>query len=403
MKVERYTLVAVTAALVVGGVSLLVPGQRFDIPAVDATGLLAASLWATTILFAAATVVWLVLTYVVGRGYDIPEAVHGGETVQVRILTVDAASVVQQTVDSLPEELADVHVIAEAAIDVDGATVHVVPEEFECSAVRKGRALEWGRRHIPCDREYVLYLDEDSIVERFAGLPDAGVVQLREKPRRTGSVLSYLADVFRMGVQLEQRAFARLSIPLFAWGGGIAVRKELEDEVTWDRETLVEDTAFVWAAAQQRELDFELADVICRNEAPPSLGEILQQRRRWAAGNLRAATMLPLHYRALTRFRNSAWALSPIVTLVVVPLSVLGITVVSGGLFALASLGLAVATLFWYLRGVAYYGGSKLAWALAVPLTPVVTLVHSMGTVLGVVDPPEDFRVTEKAGTEDDD
>ena len=32
----------------------------------------------------------------------------------------------------------------------------------------------------------------------------------------------------------------------------------------------------------------------------------------------------------------------------------------------------------------------------AVPPTPIVTLVHSMGTVLGVVDPPEDFRVTEK-------
>ena len=36
---------------------------------------------------------------------------------------------------------------------------------------------------------------------------------------------------------------------------------------------------FVWAAAQGRDLDFELADVVCRNRAPPSLVEVAQQRK----------------------------------------------------------------------------------------------------------------------------
>jgi cellulose synthase/poly-beta-1,6-N-acetylglucosamine synthase-like glycosyltransferase len=199
---------------------------------------------------------------------------------------------------------------------------------------------------------------------------------------------------------MEQRAFARLSVPLFAWGGGIAVRTSVEDAVTWDRETLVEDTAFVWAAARQFDLDFELAPVVCRNEAPPSLYEILQQRRRWAAGNLRATALLPFRYRLLTRVRNYAWALSPVVTLVALPLSLLGFGVVYGGLFAVASLALALFTVLWFLRGVAYYGTRALHWALAVPLAPVVTVVHSMGTVAGIIDPPEEFRVTQKVGRE---
>ncbi|MFC7167008.1 glycosyltransferase family 2 protein [Halospeciosus flavus] len=289
-------------------------------------------LWGTTALFAGTALAWLVLTYVVGANYESPDPVHDGDDIQVRILTVDAANVVQATVDSLPATLDDVHVIAEADVDVDGADVHVVPDEFDCTAVRKGRAIEWVRRHLACDREFVLYLDEDSHVESFDGLPDADVVQLREQPRHTGSTLSYLADIYRMGVQIEQRAFARLSIPLFAWGGGIAVRQSVEDEVTWDRETLVEDTAFVWAAAKRLDdFTFELATATCRNEAPPSLTEITQQRRRWAAGNIEAATELPLGYQLLTRIRNYAWALSPIVTLVVVPLSLLGIGVAGGG------------------------------------------------------------------------
>ncbi|SEA21263.1 Glycosyl transferase family group 2 [Haloplanus vescus] len=397
MKPERITLVGAGAIIVLAAVATVAPWLTPGV--VDWRETFELVLAGSMALFAATALTWAVLTYVVGAGYESPDPAYGADDVQVRILTVDAESVVQQTVDSLPAAFDDVRVVAETAMDVDGATVHVVPEEFDCDAVRKGRAIEWARRQFACDREYVLYLDEDSLLEAFDGLPDADVVQLRERPQRTGSVFSYLADVYRMGVQIEQRAFARLSIPLFAWGGGIAVRQSVEDEVTWDRETLVEDTAFVWTAAQHCEsFSFELATAVCRNQAPPSLTEITQQRRRWAAGNLRASTDLPSGYQALTRVRNFAWALSPVVTLVAVPLSVLGIGVVTTGLFALTALGLGVLTAFWYLRGVVYYGRSKLTWALAVPLTPVIALVHSMGTAAGIVDPPEEFRVTEKVG-----
>ena len=397
MNAERLSLTGVGAVLVLTTVAVLAPSLTLGL--VDWQNTLALLLWGTTALFTATAAAWLVLTYVVGAGYETPDPAYGGDEIQVRILTVDAAEVVQATVDSLPDSLDDVRVVAEADIAVEGATVHTVPDAFECDAVRKGRAIEWARRRLATDREFVLYLDEDSHVESFDGLPDADVVQLREKPRRTGSVLSYLADVYRMGVQVEQRAFARLSIPLFAWGGGIAVRQAVEHEVTWDRETIVEDTAFVWAAAQQLEsFTFELATATCRNEAPPSLTEITQQRRRWAAGNIDAAAALPLGYQLLTRVRNYAWALSPVVTVIAVLISVLGVGVGTGGLFAAMSLGLGLLTLFWYLRGVQYYGSDSAVWALALPLAPLVTIIHSMGTVVGILDPPTSFRVTKKAG-----
>ena len=414
MNTERLALVAVSLALVVGGVATLVaptvvsgpgsaPAQAGATTAVEGGGLASlfgVALWGVTLLFGATALVWFVLAAVVGAGHETPPNEYGLDEVQVRIMTVDAAEVVQETVDSLPDGLDDVHVIAESPIDVRGATVHVVPEEFSCRAVRKGRAQEWARQALDCRKEFALYLDEDSVVESFDGLPDADIVQLREKPRRTESNLSYLADVYRMGVQIEQRAFARLSIPLFAWGGGIAVRTEIEDETTWDRETLVEDTAFVWAAFRELDVTFALSDAVCRNEAPPSLYEILQQRRRWAAGNVRASAMLPFRYELLTRVRNYAWALSPIVTLLVVPLSLLSVTIVYSGLFFAASMGLALCTLGWFLLGVRYYGADHSHWALAVPLAPLITVVHSMGTVAGILNPPETFRVTTKVGSE---
>jgi uncharacterized membrane protein len=396
MNTERITLVVVGLLLIAGlfatAVPSLLPGG------VNWYGAFELLLWATTTLFAATALFWVLLTYVIGAGYEPPKTVHDGDEIQVRILTIDSEDVVQATVDSLPADLDDVRVIAEKPIDVEGAAVHVVPESFSCEAVRKGRAIEWARRTLETDREFVLYLDEDSHLETFDGLPDADIVQLREQPRHTGSALSYLADVYRMGVQIEQRAFARLSIPLFAWGGGIAVRRSIENEVTWNRETLVEDTAFVWAAARKLDPTFELATAACRNEAPPSLSEILQQRRRWAAGNIDAATQLPLGYQLLVRIRNYAWALSPVVTVVALPLSILGVSI-GGGLFVTTSVALGLFTLFWFLRGVAYYGMEDRKLALALPLAPVVSVVHSMGTVAGIVDPPEDFRVTAKAGS----
>jgi uncharacterized membrane protein len=82
----------------------------------------------------------------------------------------------------------------------------------------------------------------------------------------------------------------------------------------------------------------------------------------------------------------------------VVPLSLLGVNMGADGLFAAMSFGLGLLTLFWYLRGVAYYGGDDAVWALALPLAPLVTVIHSMGTVAGILDPPTSFRVTRKAG-----
>ena len=415
MNTERVALIGVTLLLVVGGVAMVLaptvvtgpgqaPAQAGSTTTTTADGGLGAlfglTLWGVTVLFGGTALVWLVLTYVIGSGYEAPPVAYGPEDVQVRIMTVDAEDIVQQTVDSVPDGLTDIHVIAEASIDVTGATVHVVPEAFESRAVRKGRAQEWARQALSTDREFVLYLDEDSLLEEFDGLPDADVVQLQERPRRTGSVLSYLADVYRMGVQIEQRAFARLSIPLFAWGGGIAVRAEVEDAVTWDRETLVEDTAFVWAAFREHEIDFALSTAVCRNEAPPSLYELFEQRRRWSAGNLQTARILPLRYELLTRLRNYTWGLSPIVLVVVIPLSALGASVGHSAAFLAASVGLALFTAFWFVRGVAYYGKGHRYLVLALPLSPLVTVIHAAGTVGGILGPPDRFRVTTKVGAE---
>ena len=357
-----------------------------------------AALWIALALYGASAAWWLVEATVLARGGGVdPEEVEWGyDDVQVRILTVDAEAVVQATVSAVPDGLDDVRVIAEADIEVDGADVHVVPDTFECDATNKGRAVEWARRHVPCDREYVLYLDEDTIMAGFEGLPDADVVQFTEKPLYTGSRIAYLSEVFRVGYQYEQFAFHRLRYPLYAWGGGVAVRSSLEREITWDVATITEDTNFIWRAADEVGVSFAVLDVRFRNQAPPSLRAMTKQRRRWISGTRADGHLLPLAYRPLYYTRIIAWAFSPLVPLLVLASLVFPGTAPGMEWYRTASLALFCILFVYTLVGAAAYDKHPLTWPLYLLLTPVAFLAHSAGALWGVVSPVTTFEVTEK-------
>jgi hypothetical protein len=161
-------------------------------------------LWTALALYGFSSLWWLLETLVLSRGWKSNSTeVWGLDDIQVRILTIDAEAVVQPTVDVIPDNVTDVRVIAEADIAIDGATVYVVPDEFTCDATNKGRAVEWARRNVECHKEYVLYLDEDTLVTEFTGLPDADFIQFTEKPIYTGSRLTYLCEVFRTGCPIH--------------------------------------------------------------------------------------------------------------------------------------------------------------------------------------------------------
>lgn len=358
-------------------------------------------LWTVLIIFALGNLFWvlemlLIAISSLGSGRDAgSESSHELADAQVRIITIGAAGVVQRTVDALPEGLTDRRVIAEEPMDIAGATVHVVPDSFDCEATKKGRALEWARRNVPCEKEYVLYLDEDTVVGELSEIPDADVIQFSERPVRTTSLMTYLSEVFRMGYQLEQRAFSKLPIPLYAWGGGIAIRKELEDEVTWNYSTITEDTTFIWKAVKNGELDFETVPVRFYNQAPPSISEMIQQRRRWFSGGMNGLSSLPVGHRLLFLTRSIAWSLTPLYpVLVLVSLSM--DSLLFGQYYLVLSISLTAFLYVWALLGIAYTRESVRIGVALVVLTPLIAIIHSLGASFGLIAPVSDFDATEK-------
>jgi uncharacterized membrane protein len=385
---------------VIGGLGLLallaVVGWRYALPGYQVV--ISTILWGGIWLYLLGTLFWVGLNAVGMVRYTEPSNSFGHDDIQVRIMTIDAEDVVQETVDALPDTIIDRHVISESSIDVEGAEVHVVPNEFTCDATRKGRALEWARRTLTCNREYILYLDEDTIVTEFDGLPDADIVQFGERPYRTGGLVPYLSEMFRVGFQLEQRTFGLLPVPLYAWGGGIAIRSSLEQRVTWDYDTLIEDTVFTWRAVMKYDASFVTVRTLFYNQAPATIGAMISQRRRWIGGAEKELWRLPWYCRPLFRFRNVIWGLTPIAS--VIPLITLFFPglVLFEQLYVQFSFALLITPLLWSILGFDYFQEIHLVGGLLLPLTPLITIVHSAGAFLGLLSQPQQFTTTAKVG-----
>lgn len=351
--------------------------------------------WTILLIFFIATVYWLFEMLVVGRASCGPLE-YGPEDVEVRILTVDAEAVVQATVDILPDHLSAVRVIAEREITVQRATAHTVPEDFICEATRKGRAIEWARQEIPCEAEYVLYLDEDTLLQDFEGLPDADMIQLSEHPVRSGSWIAYLGEIFRMGFQYEQATFPKFRYPMYAWGGGFAIRKSVEDQVTWNVNSVTEDTNFVWRAFEDSSRDLAFLRVRAMNQAPPSVREMIHQRRRWISGAANDSHLLPYRYQILSLLRNAAWGLVFLSPLLLIPLATPFSVAFYPELYLLLFQFQLIGLFGWAILGY-WYSGERLRVLLLLVVTiPLVAVLHAAGAFWAIVSPTTNFRVTRK-------
>jgi len=357
-------------------------------------------LWVILLIFLAATLFWIA-EIVFFRQQETKPIKYQLEDIQVRILTIGGERVVQQTVNSLPSHIRTVKVISEKDIDIEGADVYVVPENFTCKATRKGRAIEWARREVDCQVPFILYLDEDTIVNEFHGLPDSDIVQLSERPIRSGGIFPYLAEIFRSGFQIEMETFPNFRYPLYAWGGGIAVKTELEDKITWNVNSVTEDTNFIWRAFQNDDVEMAFLNVKLMNQAPPTVRELIHQRRRWISGAIKDRNLLPFRYRVLSLLRNTAWGLVFLSPLLLIPV----IFSVEQLFYPRVYTGVMIFQIFglfgWGVIGYKYYDERLRILILLLLTLPLTAVFHSAGAFWALMKPTQNFRVTQKVEPED--
>jgi cellulose synthase/poly-beta-1,6-N-acetylglucosamine synthase-like glycosyltransferase len=207
--------------------------------------------------------------------------------------------------------------------------------------------------------------------------------------RSTNSLLIGAIEAYRIGFQLEQALFEKFP-PLFLWGGGVAIKQQLEDEITWDRSGITKDTAFIFSI--RRPYTFKYSKHQIQAEAPLTVKDLIKQRWRWASGTYHDIRYLRIGLRKiLVYFRIAQWSLWPLYAFAV-PLFL--------------ALPLWVPILITFQSMVWSFAGTrimKLPWhrtAIAVLITPIASFFHSIGATLALVKLQKKFLRTPKQNSE---
>jgi hypothetical protein len=339
--------------------------------------------------FLAGTLLWIGVR-ALGLIHSEGERVWDATDVQARVVTKgDNPKLARLTANIASKYFDDIHIVTDESMAAPpNCEIDVVPDSFDSVASNKGRALDWAQKNIECDKEYILYLDEDTKVTGFEGLPDADIVQFLEHPRKTDSILSTLIEVGRVGYQEEVKGFPKLNYPPYLWGGGFAVRSSVEDDIGWEFDSVTEDTVFLWKVMKGG-YSYEVTRQRFSNQAPVSVKELIKQRRRWFAGSADDMSRLPLLSRTVLRLRL-LFAISPVLTFVAfIAVSLIATPI---WVFALLSIGI----LLWSVFGAIHYEYSFAYFLAAVFLFPILHTINAIGALYGIVSHPDGFEVTKK-------
>ncbi len=313
------------------------------------------------------------------------------EDIQARIIVQgDAVEEIERTIDSLPDGITDIRIISLTPIDMnpDGVDVHVFPLEFDCEARGKGRMYEWIRRNIDCDAEYIFYLGAGMEVEEFKGLPDEDIIEFGNRPRHTGSRLIWLADVLRMNGAKEVMGYSYASAPWFVSSTGVAIRAEIEDEITWNRTAINIGTQFAWHAAQAG-YSYQYVPDIIAIDAPESLSDVISIKRYWYSGRVHdSLAYLPVHRWMFISFRSTAWAFGTFA-----PFLVIAGLVVSPMTQALAALVITLYVL-WSVTGWQFVGEEPRVLLELLIALPAVAVIDGVGYLYGMYNPVDEYSLS---------
>lgn len=192
----------------------------------------------------------------------------------------------------------------------DGRTkVVIVPDEFECEAQYKARALEYARkkRIYEAYDGWIYFMDEENWVTRqtidaITSFAKHGKAKLASGPltfNSGGSKLVWLGDAIR-GAECR---VCHLGHSCGWWpvhGENLVTHSEVEKQVGWEFDCLTEDVCFA-ASAGAKGYRTGWHGGLLYSTSPTTFLDFLRQRRRWFRGMLQVILNkgLKVKYRAL--------------------------------------------------------------------------------------------------------
>lgn len=347
----------------------------------------------------------------------------GSRNALLRVVTAIAqqapAHLADWRVDIVTEETADPALLAELRAFPD-VRVLVVPAGYSPprGARFKARANQYAlqarRQHGENGpATFIYHLDDDthpgadtlSSLAEFAEQPDGryllaqGILTF---PRElTPSALAWYCDSIRPADDVSRMAYFTgfLGTPLGGLHGEhVIIRADIEDEIGWDYpDTVIEDAYFAMEFSRRYPGRSTTLDSFSYGASPPSLRELVKQRRRWSEGLLRLVFRRAIPWRVKFPLFYSVmiWVSAPIqyLPLVLAAALALGVPALPPSVAVMPLWSVSLATLMWQ-----YGQGLKLNMAasreprptwwrslLCIPGLYLFMTFEAVGAVLGVI------------------
>jgi cellulose synthase/poly-beta-1,6-N-acetylglucosamine synthase-like glycosyltransferase len=200
--------------------------------------------------------------------------------------------------------------------------VIIVPEEFKCKAIAKGRAIEYFIRNYVVQKKWYAFIDDDNKITSDDFLYEIPYYEKRGytcangilKPRMGRSKITYIADhlrwfddlsLFRFGTGLLGYAINGIHGELLLCHGKIL------KEVTFNRETITEDFAFARELIKRKhKRQFWQSKTVISILSPHSFGDFIRQRSRWYKGLAKDVLEAEWKTKLFAGVRIAVWKLS---------------------------------------------------------------------------------------------
>ena len=350
-----------------------------------------------------------------------------------QITTKGKIPIVQETVNrvnavckEIDYKKYEIWAVTDADEQFENCRTIVVPENYSCNAVYKGRALQYAvevrrKENKNTDDVYILHLDDESLITKQTLCSVLSFLEDNPSPISEGLIIypvgkdekiriSHLLDTLRPFCCFECLDFMHRGSPAYLHGSNLVVRSDIEQEVGWENgKTMSEDSLFgVNARIKCGKGVFGWHGGVIEEKSPLGIRDFVRQRKRWFHGLIQNLKYIPLKDRVSQAFRAFVWSLgffSGMASLVslIAPQYFFNDTYPDVSLYI--RLGFFITTLLWLLSyqiGASlngkYLPRAKRVWFhfLVLVASFGLSVIESSIPILALISKPKTFDVVRK-------
>jgi len=303
--------------------------------------------------------------------------------------------------------------------ELKDAKVILVPENFQCQSMFKARQLQYALQELPNSKdEWILHLDEDAHITPQTIKSIFRYINNGGNPVANGpTVFPFKGNIIGLFVE-AQRAWtyfwcrSQQQSGHVHWmnGSNMLCRSDIEQSVGWNFKNLKfsEDTRFAYEAYKKYGKIFGWHGGLTLEDCPNSIGAALTQRMRWFWGGILQTAHVPKSRLPRRLYSQIAWMMGFVLTVLIPTGIVVGLTTdstLSNEVYKVY--GISASLIIWSLRyqfglsqhlrhsdiGLVKKIGLHL---LIIPASPLIELICTVPTVLGLLLRPNRFVITAK-------